>query len=407
MKIIKLIAENIKRLKAIEVTPDGNVVKISGRNRQGKTSLLDAILWAFKGRTIQEEPVREGEDQARVFVDLGKYLVERVFKNGKSTLTVSSTDGAKYSSPQNLLDSMVGDLSFDPLGFAREKPAKQYAQLAEIAGLGEDLAKFEGREKTAFDERADANREVKRLAGVVAGYEGLPEVTPEQVDPAELWTKINEAERHNMALANAAADKRQRLNDLQRHERELAAGKDRYEEAAKALEALGQPIDTTDLERERGQAQENASILGKCQQRDRDQAALDAAEKEANRLDKAVDRNRAARVKMLNDATFPVEGLSLDGGTVTLNGHPFDQASSAERLRVSMAIAMHANPEVRIIRVTDASLLDSESMAVIEEMAAADDFQIWLEIVDESKKVGVVIEDGEVIRVNKSKRKAS
>jgi hypothetical protein len=32
MKIIKLKAENIKKLIAIEITPQGNVVKITGKN---------------------------------------------------------------------------------------------------------------------------------------------------------------------------------------------------------------------------------------------------------------------------------------------------------------------------------------------------------------------------------------
>ncbi len=43
MKIIKLQSENIKKLKAIEIKPDSNLIQITGANAQGKTSVLDSI----------------------------------------------------------------------------------------------------------------------------------------------------------------------------------------------------------------------------------------------------------------------------------------------------------------------------------------------------------------------------
>lgn len=47
MKIIALQAENVKRLVAIEIRPDGNLVQITGKNGAGKTSVLDCIWWAL------------------------------------------------------------------------------------------------------------------------------------------------------------------------------------------------------------------------------------------------------------------------------------------------------------------------------------------------------------------------
>ena len=48
-KILKLQAENIKRLKAIEITPEGHVMVVGGKNGQGKSSTLDAIWYALGG----------------------------------------------------------------------------------------------------------------------------------------------------------------------------------------------------------------------------------------------------------------------------------------------------------------------------------------------------------------------
>jgi hypothetical protein len=57
---------------------------------------------------------------------------------------------------------------------------------------------------------------------------------------------------------------------------------------------------------------------------------------------------------------------------------------------------MAANPELRIIRSYDGGLLDSKSLGVIAAMACSRGYQVWLESVDESGKIGFVIEDGEV-----------
>jgi hypothetical protein len=100
--------------------------------------------------------------------------------------------------------------------------------------------------------------------------------------------------------------------------------------------------------------------------------------------------------KMLKEATLPIDGLGFDEIGVTFKGIPFKQCSSAERLRVSVAMAMALNPNLRVIRITDASLLDDDSMAMIEKMSDEKDFQVWYEVVDSSGTLGVYIEDGEV-----------
>lgn len=63
LKIVRLASENIKRLKAVEIVPNGHTVTITGKNDQGKTSvlscqallhelrLLGASKQAFRGYT--------------------------------------------------------------------------------------------------------------------------------------------------------------------------------------------------------------------------------------------------------------------------------------------------------------------------------------------------------------------
>ncbi len=67
---------------------------------------------------------------------------------------------------------------------------------------------------------------------------------------------------------------------------------------------------------------------------------------------------------------------------------------------MSVAIAMAGNPKLRVLRIKDGSLLDSKSYAMLQEMAELHDFQCWVEAVDESGTVGIVMEDGAVASVH-------
>ncbi len=67
---------------------------------------------------------------------------------------------------------------------------------------------------------------------------------------------------------------------------------------------------------------------------------------------------------------------------------------AAEKLRASVSIAMAMNPKLRVIRVRDGSLLDEDGLRLLAEMADKSDYQIWIERVDSSGKVGFVLEDG-------------
>ena len=49
-----------------------------------------------------------------------------------------------------------------------------------------------------------------------------------------------------------------------------------------------------------------------------------------------------------------------------------------------------------MIRVTDGSLLDTASRDALADLARAYGAQVWIELVDETGQVGVVIEDGTV-----------
>jgi len=94
-------------------------------------------------------------------------------------------------------------------------------------------------------------------------------------------------------------------------------------------------------------------------------------------------------------AKMPVEGITFADGAILLNGVPFDQASDAEQLRASVAVAMAGEPRLKVLRIREGSLLDVDGLKLVSQMAEAKGWQVWLERVGDNG-TGFVIEDGQV-----------
>lgn len=466
MKIISLTAENIKKLRAVQITPSGEIVTISGKNGAGKTSVLDSIWWALAGtKTIQGQPIRKGETKARIKLDLGDLVVERKFtETAGSTLSVESADGARFPSPQKMLDALLGELSFDPLAFARMDPRKQFDELRRVSKLEVDIDKLNGLNKSDYDKRTEINRDARAKRAQAEGVAVPADNGAKPVDETALVDELQKAGETNADIetrkgrreaAQAAIEQRKtdyisattmagkvRVDADAAYEAAGVAAKEAYDRAvrdagaaltkaraeaeqwdrtgltkaeeAAALERklaeaaeLPAPVDVTALRQKIEAAkQTNAAITARKTAAER-KAALTAEvvalEKQSREITERMEAREKAKEDGIKGAAMPVPGLGFGDGAVTYNGIPFDQASSAEQMRVSMSIAMAANPKLRVIRIVDGSLLDEDSLAAISEMAKADDFQVWIETVSSSGTVGVVIDDGAVVSTPESR----
>ncbi len=426
MKIVVLQAENIKKLTAIEIKPDGNLVQITGKNGHGKTSVLDSIWWALAGtKHIQSDPIRKGEDKARIMLDLGEIIVTRTFKTSKkggvtSSISVENAEGAKFGSPQTMLDELLDQLSFDPLAFSRMDSKGQFDTLRQFVP-DVDFDQIEEDNKFDYGKRTDINRrakEARMLADEIEVPAGLPD---ERIEDSRLVDEIEKAGNSNasiermkaakLTLQNAADQRKYEANHLHRtsaHLREEANTAD--EAASKALNSAAQfekqideapPLpELIDISELREKIR-NAGLINKqIEDRERKKKLLQESvrlEMESDSLTEALEKREQKKRDAVAGAKLPVEGISFGDGEILLNDVHFEQASDAEQLRASIAMAMATNPQLRVIRVRDGSLLDEDSMKMLEEMANGQDFQVWIERVDGSGKTGFVLEDGSLI----------
>ena len=427
MRIIRLEAEGVKRLQAVDITPDGALVEISGRNRQGKTSILDAIWWALAGkRAIQSEPIRHGEESAVIRLDLGAIRVTRRFtrqdEGGFSTsLKVENAEGASFSKPQDILDAMVGELTFDPLAFTRMKADEQVAALQAL------VPDFDFTESAQADDRdyrarTEANRQAKDLATQASHVTLSGPVPAERVDEEPILVRLRmvdeangdrrseevrrEREAHALlrdqgaaqAAFERAAALRQEARDVEAHAVKMTAEAAEREARLKALPPLPEPVSVAQLTQELEAARAGNRALERHQEKVRLEAEAKAARERSEALTAAMEAREKERAAAVAAAQLPIEGLTLGAGGVALNGAPFSQASDAEQLRASIAIAGAMNPRLRIIRVRDGSLLDTDAMEMLRAYAEEHDLQVWCEVVQSPRASAIVIEDGRVLQ---------
>lgn len=412
-RITKFSAENFKRLKAVEITPKGNVIQIRGRNAQGKSSVLDAIQAALGGkRRSPAKPVRDGEKLARVVTELDDGLVvTRTFSpdGGRDSLTIETAEGARLKSPQTILDALFGAAALDPLAFVRLDADERLERIRELAGV--DVAPIEGKRARAYDTRTEVNRDARRLEGQLAGLGRVDGVPTELVDVGAVAAELErirnvqvEITRHESreygareTLGNAKkriASLEAELEQMRRLVEEATRVAASHHDEARAL-AADLP-DTVELRERLEKAEQINAGVRRNQERARVAAELSKAIDESKRLTGEIDRLDAEKHAAIAAAKLPIDGLSWSDDGVTLNGIPFEQASSAEQLRTSVALAIAAHPQLRVLLVREGSLLDAEGLELLAAIAAEHDCQVWLEVVSDEAGGGVVIEDGAV-----------
>lgn len=437
MPITNIEVDNYMRVRHAAVQPKAGVNEITGENGMGKTSFLQAIATLGGKENVAWKPIHSGEQEAKIVIamegvgEMPIKMVRRFYKRDDGTtgetLHVEGPGGARFQKPQSILDAVVGQFSFDPLSLI-EMDQKRFMDILRRFVPDFDFDAQEHARKQAFDDRTDVNRDLKNLKSQVAGFSIPTDTADEEIDISALSAELQAVGEHNAQVEQRKANRekvadeavrlRSEADSLDRQaadyrrlaieaEERAAALREQADGNDKRLADAGPLLEPKDASAIRAQIEQaniaNAAVRDKLRMNSLIRQA-DAKDAESKALTTTIEGIDKAKAEAIKNANLPVDGLDIDqDGVVLYKGEPLSQASQAQKIRVSVALAAAMSPKLKVAIVKDGSLLDKKSWGLLEKYAAEHDLQVFVETVSSDRPNAIVIEDGMVAGAEEAK----
>lgn len=407
VKITSLQAENIKRIRAIQLTPaPSGLTILGGGNNQGKTSVLDAIAWALGGdRFRPHAAAREGAlvpPHLRIELSNG-IVVERKGKN--SALTVTDPSGRRCG--QQLLNSFVEELALDLPRFMEASDREKADILLKIIGIGGPLAALDRQIRQQYDQRTAIGQIAAQKKHYAEELTEYPEAPDRPVSASELIRRqqaILARNGENQRLRDRAVNleaalegQRQRVEFLAQQlagEQEKLEGLQQQLETARRSAAGLQDESTAALEQSLREIEEtNRRVRANLDKARARQEAEDYAAQYQDLTD-GIEALRRRRLELLEGADLPLPGLSVEEGVLTYQGRTWKDLSGSDQLRVAAAIVRRLNPECGFVLLDKLEQMDLDTLARFGAWLEAEGLQAIATRVSTGQECQIIIEDG-------------
>ena len=409
MKINRLEIENVKRIHAVMIEPskDGLTI-IGGKNRQGKSSVLDAIAWALGGNKYKPSQAANADStippRLKIIMDNG-LVVERKGKN--SDLKVTDPEGQKGG--QQLLDSFVEELAINLPKFMEATGKEKANTLLQIIGVGPQLAELEQKEKSLYSERLYVGRTADQKEKFAAEQPYYPDAPEEPVSASELIREQQEILARNGQRQqwrrehDSILEKIMKTEDeIESHEASIRALKARLgelNEQRKASEKTPAELkmeSTEELER----SIDNIELINRKVRANLDKAKAEEDAKQYRdqytELTNAIEDVRKQKTSLLDSADLPLPGLSVKDGELIYNGQQWDNMSSAEQMIVSTSIVRKLNPKCGFVLLDKLEAMDLDTLKEFGAWLEQEGLQAIATRVSTGDECSIVITDGYV-----------
>ena len=376
VKIAALEAENVKRIKAVALTPSPTGLTIvGGNNNQGKTSVLDALALALGGEKFRPTAaVRDGAlapPHLKVILSNG-VVVERKGKN--SSLTVTDPTGQR--SGQQLLNAFVEPLALDLPRFMQASDKDKADTLLNIIGVGDALTGLDREIKALYDRRTVIGQIGAQKRHAAEELTEYPDAPSEPVSAIELIQQQQEILLHNadnqrkrMKLAQLEEQEKQlgrRVQELSQElemvEHQLTAVQQDVQDATKTVAQL-QDESTAELEQSIRNVEEINRQVSANLAKSKAQDEAERYAQEYTALTEQIKAKRTARMDLLNGADLPLTGLGVEDGSLTYNGKHWQDMSGSDQLRVATAIVRRLNPDCGFVLLDKLEQMDLATLA--------------------------------------------
>ena len=409
VKITALQAENIKRIKAVQIEPAPNGLTIvGGNNNQGKTSVLDALAWALGGEKYRPAAAaREGAvspPHLKVALSNG-IVVERKGKNG--ALTVTDPTGKRAG--QTLLNEFVEQLALDLPRFLNASDKEKADTLLKIIGVGDQLAVMDQRIKALYDKRTAVGQIAAQKKAYADEMQEYPDAPAEPVSALELIQQQQDILARNGENQRKRAQAAQLEDTVARLQAKADDLQARLDEAHAALIRAKNDLDTArksaaDLEDE-STAEIEASLAEIEETNRKVRANMDKARAQDDAqalaaqygdLTAQLTEARRKRTDLLNGAGLPLPGLGVEDGVLTYQGRRWNDMSGSDQLRVATAIVRKLNPACGFVLLDKLEQMDLRTLQEFGAWLQAEGLQAIATRVSTGGECQIIIEDGRV-----------
>lgn len=407
--ITALEAENVKRIKAVALTPaPTGLTLVGGNNNQGKTSVLDALAWALGGDRFRPNAAqRDGAvDPAHLKVTLSNgVIVERKGKN--STLTVTDPTGRR--SGQQLLNAFIEPLALDLPRFMEASDKEKADILLRIIGIGTELHVRDLEIKSLYDKRTFTGQLAQQKKHFAEELIYYPEAPEEPVSASDLIHQQQEI------LARNGENQRKRnqlvqLTDLLERQKKVVADLEfQLSTEKQRLTTMQADVKIAQTSAENLQDESTAELeasirsIEETNQKVRANLEKARAEDEAaqyasdyDKLAEAITQKRADRMALLNGADLPLPELSVEDGALTYKGKHWRDMSGSDQLRVAAAIVRRLNPDCGFVLLDKLEQMDMTTLTEFGRWLEAEHLQAIATRVSTGSECQIIIEDGMV-----------
>ena len=416
VKITALEAENVKRIKAVALTPSPTgLTLVGGNNNQGKTSVLDALAWALGGERFRPTAAqRDGAvAPAHLKVTLSNgVVVERKGKN--ASLTVTDPTGRR--SGQQLLNAFVEPLALDLPRFMDASDKEKADILLRIIGVGSELQVKDLEIKSLYDKRTFTGQLAQQKKHFAEELISYPEAPDEPVSASDLIRQQQDI----LARNGENQRKRRQAQELTRQRDEAMAEMHRLDKRIAELTAQRDEVSkkhtllfthAMDASTTAEQLQDESTAALEASIRDVEETnrkvranlekarAEDEAAQYASDYDKLtgqIEDKRAERMALLNGADLPLPGLSVEDGVLTYKGKHWRDMSGSDQLRVAAAIVRRLNPDCGFVLLDKLEQMDMTTLTEFGRWLEAEHLQAIATRVSTGSECQIIIEDGMV-----------
>ncbi len=405
MKITKLFIQNVKRIKVVEITPKDNVITLTGKNKQGKTSILDSIVYMLGGKNlIGDKPVREGEETAIVKARIGDRTEEfevsrRWIPSGNSILKVRPKDATSPTDPQTFIDIRIGEIAFKPSEFINEDDAVKVEKIKKMLGL--DFTALDEKYKRYYSDRRDVSRDLLKVKKESESYENL-EKMQEMRSVSEIQDEYDKVTSQNFQINQMEytldALKKQNITligEMRKKEDQKLINIQKISEIKEKMKKVNK-IDVTLIKKALVKAEENSALAYRWKRKKELATQKNNIQTNVDNLNKKLQNIDKKKKEMVDQINIPIKGLDISADGITYKGISLVETSHAEQLEIAIALLLAENPKIKLILIKHGDKFDDETMKKIHSLAQRRNLQIWMECIHTDDENAIYIEDGMV-----------